>query len=128
MSEEFLFYFGAWGEPGHYLWKPGRTCLHGAYLTMGGHWRFGAQDLDGNRLFLPTKDDPAEPRKLSRLIVGERCMTIIGWWSRRFDTRPGSCALVIGSGWDTEEYLLRRFRYLFNDLAGALLDGTPLRS
>lgn len=104
-----LFYFGPWGEPGHYVWTPdGRH----PRPERAGPWSPGELDassyqndyhrraaLDTGQGFCPA--DPEEPQGVWRLTRGSDAAgpwTAIGCWDRTCDRRGQSKAVFVAEG------------------------------
>jgi hypothetical protein len=100
VGETQVFYFGAWGAAGHFLWTPdGRTAWE-AQRTLP--WR----DLDGPLAGDPALEDTCrrrywssdhQPEGLARLHHLDG-WTALAFWDRSCDTRFGSNSAVIARG------------------------------
>jgi hypothetical protein len=106
---DFAF-FGCWDEAGHYMRTPDKQMVHDCV-------RVGIprpEDLDGSRLFLPHPENVGEGRitYLPALNV-----TVLSWWNRIIDTRPGVNSHVICRGGQGIQTMWNVFASRFPDLA-----------
>ena len=130
------FYFGAWGVPGHGLYKPGgrspdrrtRHLLEGhidAQYAPRRHeysrelcWcRQGTTDKERKSIEYKRKELP-QGKVLRHSING---FTMISWWDRnQGDRRPGCNSNFLLDGEHTSETMLEKFRELFPTIAANL--------
>ena len=85
-----ILYFGCIGDCGHYLWSSERNKIH--VRTPFNNDRF-VMHLDS--AFSPP--DTWTQGQAMRSQVGP--WTILDWWDRSVDTRPGSHSLVVARGY-----------------------------
>jgi len=114
----FLLYFGCWNEAGHFLWDRNRMTIHDPLKQFGPNVIPG-EYLDGSRIFLPTPEQPGKGR-LTHIVRGGEAVTVLAWWDRTFDKRPGCCAAIQSDGWDNPDYLWFRFCHVYQSLATKL--------
>ena len=108
-----IFYFGCWGEAGHFLWRPGhltvRSCqseglpFHQYYFLDGGP-------------FLPRTE-----RKGDAALTHIPGWTVLAWWGSPWDDRTGVNAAIIAEGLLDGVGILMAFNEAFPDLAAKLL-------
>ena len=103
-----VFYFGPWGEPGHYIWTPKGPRV----WDKVGPW--SGSDLDASSYKLDYRDraiptgrgfcpaDAAEPQGVWALTRGHDAAgatwTAIGCWDRTCDPRGQSKAVFVAEG------------------------------
>ena len=98
-----LYFFGAWGGPGHYLWYP-----TGTWASRQLEW---SQKLDG--VFAP--DDPQQTPYRARLARSDG-WTIVAFWDRSEDQRMGSNSAFVAKGEHTFEAVMEQARLQFAPL------------
>lgn len=111
MNDVEVYYFGAWGHPGHYLWTPdGRT-------SWDAQRRLPWKDIDGPLAGDPALEDPRQcgrwdserqPEGQARLHYRDG-WTALAFWDRSCDPRHGSNSALIARG----EYTAAEMRTLF---------------
>lgn len=124
---EFTYYFGAWDVPGHHLWTPSRLRL---YPTNKTSTRLPMDtDLDGSYMFLPRPESPS----IGAITYVQNVhlqYTVLAWWDRTFDSRPGSCCAIVTGGRVMYEEAWERFSYYYPELSTklstpVLIEGAP---
>lgn len=91
MVDSIIYYFGCWNEPGHYLHsKEGRVSYRDENVRSWG------SALDGG-IFLPSGPQMEGRYRLThiRMETAYQYWTVIGWWDRSVDSRPGSCSAFL---------------------------------
>lgn len=121
-KDNLVLHFGCRGQAGHYLTFPsGRTVRdfesENLLVPRAGH-------LDGSSLFLP-RPEVVGTGALTYLPASDR--TILAWWDRTFDGRPGCNMAVIVDGKADVDGVWRRFAQLFTDLEPQLKRPTVIR-
>lgn len=113
-----VYYFGAWGGTGHYLWTPDGRRTYDAPLPASLSRRhlddslFGdpaLADLSGTRRGEPPRwpgDEAHQPQGVARLTHLDG-WTVLGWWDRTGDQRFGSNSAFLARGTLTAEELAR---------------------
>ena len=92
-------YFGCWDGVGHYLWNPGGRRIHPSL-----HELFGS--LDGK--FCPTKD-----REGDACLTHTSDKTILAFWDRSVDSRPGSNSVFVLPGHLTFDQAVHEAKMVF---------------
>jgi hypothetical protein len=82
-----VYYFGAWGEPGHHLWTPGRRSAWEVERSLP--WRH----LDAALV----NPHPDQPEGIARLHHRDG-WTALAFWDRSCDRRFGSNSAIIARG------------------------------
>jgi hypothetical protein len=100
MSE--VYYFGAWGEPGHHLWTPGRRSAWEVERSLP--WRHIDGALAGSH--------PDQPEGLARLHHLDG-WTALAFWDRSCDTRFGSNSVIIARGEHSATEMVELFQRAF---------------
>lgn len=112
-----IWFFGAVGQAGHHLWVPGEAPhfqpkSFPAYQKIGNGLEW--ERLDASALLLPA-DVPGD---VAITWLPAHGVTVLAWWDRHVDSRPGSNAQVIRVGrWFIGE-MLAAYRENFPTLVG----------
>lgn len=116
---DFVLHFGCRNKPGHHLTFPNGMSVR----------QFEADNMrvprdnefDGSNTFLPFPERPGYG-SLTYLPANDR--TVLAWWDRTFDGRPGCNMAVIATGNLTLDEIWSRFSGSFADLAPKLTKPT----
>ena len=96
-----ILFFGAWSKPGHYYWAPGRRWAECERILPAS---LQGRKLDGR--LAPQKRFTTYPNSLIEA-EGEAAVhhiegwTVVAWWDRSVDTRPGSNSALLMRGTHT---------------------------
>lgn len=137
-----VFYFGPWGEPGHYIWSPS---LASPRPHRAGPWTSGDLDAtpyertyrgdevrDSGKGVVPVDADERQGVwRLTRAVYLFEPWTAIGAWDRTCDPRRGSKAVFVAEGEHDEaamrEIAARVFPELWSRITGEAAPGAPAR-
>lgn len=118
LDERFLLYFGCWDRAGHFLYD--RNGNRPQNLPRSA---IPETEMDGSKVFLP-QPEKVGTGKLTHVISGGLCTTVLAWWGSPFDSRGAVCAVIQCDGWCTGEDLWTRFALVYKDLAPKLTKPT----
>lgn len=103
-----VFYFGCWGDVGHYLWSPSAQ-----HARTAGPWT--ERDLDTSPIDSRGHDTgrgvvPADPEQREHVwrLTHKDGWTAIGAWDRTADQRRGSVSVFVAEG-EHDESTMRGF-------------------
>jgi hypothetical protein len=119
---DFVVYWGCWDESGHYYWHPDRS----RFREYTDPLRVPkASQIDGSAIFLPHPEKPGEG---VRTYLPAMNITVLAWWDRTFDSRPGTNAAIIVHGNITSAGCWERFAAAFPALAPKLRLPKPINN
>lgn len=105
-------FFGCWGASGHYMFTKSKRDIGDVDLRS---WEFPmTTDLDGSRLLLP---NPEREGYGCRTYLPALHVTVLSWWNRVFDTRPGVNSHFLCRGRAGSELMWDIFNHQFQELA-----------
>lgn len=116
--KSFLLYFGCWDRPGHFLFDRNKRTVYDPEQEYGPRV-FSDKALDGSFVFLPRPEEPGVGR-LTHVLVGDDCTTVLAWWDRTFDTRGNCNAAIQLSGWENADVVWERFQIVYPALGKVL--------
>ncbi len=90
-----VYYFGCWGDKGHYLWTPAGDTLRRDTRDVATPWTIREMDAPSNAPIL----QPAETRAQGVWRLSHRGgWTAIGCHDYTADSRPGSVSVFVAEG------------------------------
>jgi hypothetical protein len=115
MADPDVYYFGAWGAAGHYLWTPDGG------MALEEQRRLPWKAIDGPLAGDPALADPGRPSHWSTDNQPEGIVrvhhaagwTAIAFWDRSCDTRHGSNSALIAAGEHSAREMVELFQRTF---------------
>jgi len=118
-----IAFFGCWGNPGHYLWLPGKNSLYPNEHRLKELNLPSPLLLDGSILFLP-QPESIGLGALTYLPAMNR--TILAWWGNPWDDRGQTNNAIVIEGHCEESSLWNQFELSFPELVKPDVDGNML--
>ena len=112
-----IAFYGCWGEPGHYLWLPGKQLLSDRDIKKQKLRIPPSAQLDGSSLFLPL---PEAVGKGALTHLPALDITILAWWGSPFDTRGEVNNAIISTSIWGETEMWNQFQEDFPELSKKL--------
>ena len=108
-----VFYFGCYGNAGHYMRAPGGSALRSTRaehdFTISNPWGY---NIDGELCVSPERRQVQGVTKVHH----KDGWTAISFWDRSVDSRPGSNSALLAEGEHTFEGMMALFNHYFPEV------------